>query len=341
MKMNLRGKKKWLLSCSYNPKKVQISNHLAELSKSTDLYLTKYDQLLFLGDFDARVEDSAIKNFCSRYNLTSMLIKSTCFENPHKSSCIDLILTNCPRSFKNSCAIESGISDFHKLAVSVRKTSYKKTELKSITYRSYKSFYNNNFREELWQVVSKRENCDTNFKSFISSCNKILDQHAPQKKKYLRGNQSPFMNKNLFKAIMLRSKFRNIFLKNRTEENRRNYSKQRNLCATLLRKSKREYFGILDEKKICDNKKFWSVVKPLLSNKVVSNENITLPENNNIVENDEKTATLFNNFLSNVIKSLNIRQYNETEPVIQNINDPLIVAIIKYRSHPSIIEVYF
>ena len=65
MEINLRGNKKWLLSCSYNPKKVQISNHLAELSKSTDLYLTKYDQLMFLGDFNAGVEDSANKNFCS------------------------------------------------------------------------------------------------------------------------------------------------------------------------------------------------------------------------------------------------------------------------------------
>ena len=130
-------------------------------------------------------------------------------------------------------------------------------------------------REELRQVVSKRGNCNTNFKRFISSCNKILDQHAPQKKKYLRGNQSPFMNKSLSKAIMLRSKFRNIFLKNRTEENRRNYSKQRNLCVALLRKSKREYFGNLDEKKVCDNEKFWSVVKPLLSNKFASDEKIT------------------------------------------------------------------
>ena len=268
-----------------------------------------------------------------------MLNKPTCFENPDKPSCMDLILTNIPRSFKNSCAIETGLSDFHKLAVSVMKTSYKKSEPKIITYRSYKSFCNNNFREELRQVVSKRGNCDTNFKRFISSCNKILDQHAPQKKKYLRGNQSPFMNKSLSKAIMLRSKFRNIFLKNGTEENRRNYSKQRNLCVALLRKSKREYFGNLDEKKICDNKKFWSVVKPLLSNKVVSNEKITLIENNNIIENDEKTATVLNNFFSNVITSLNIPQYNETEPVSQNINDPLIAAIIKYRSHPSIIAI--
>ena len=113
------------------------------------------------------------------------------------------------------------------------------------------------------------------------------------------------MNKSLSKAIMLRSKFRNIFLKNRTEENRRNYSKQRNLCVALLHKSKRKYFRNLDAKKVCDNKKFWSVVKPLLSNKVVSNEKINLIEHNNI-ENDKKTATFLNNFFSNVITSLSI-----------------------------------
>ena len=218
VEINLRGNEKWLLSCSCNPKKVQISNHLAELSKSTDLCLTKDDQLLFLGDFNAGVEDSTIKNFCSSYYLTSMLNKPTCFKNPDKPSCINLILTNFPRSFKNSCDIETGLSDFHKLAVNVMKKSFKKSEPKIITYRSYKSFCNNNFREALRQVISKRGNCNTNFKRFISSCNKILDQHAAQKKKYLRGNQSPFMNKSLPKAIMLRSKFRNIFLKNRRGE---------------------------------------------------------------------------------------------------------------------------
>ena len=42
--INLPNKKKWLLSYSYNPTKIHISNQPAELSKSTDLYLTKYDQ---------------------------------------------------------------------------------------------------------------------------------------------------------------------------------------------------------------------------------------------------------------------------------------------------------
>ena len=52
------------------------------------------------------------------------------------------------------------------------------------------------------------------------------------------------MNKFLSKAIMVRTRLRNIFLKNRSEENKINFNKQRNLCATLLGKSKREYIKI-------------------------------------------------------------------------------------------------
>ena len=50
---------------------MQISNHLAELSKSTDLHLTRYDQLIFLVNFNAG--DSSVKNFCSRYNIPSKI----------------------------------------------------------------------------------------------------------------------------------------------------------------------------------------------------------------------------------------------------------------------------
>ena len=123
VEINLRNKKKWLLSNSYNPKKAITSNHLAELSKNIDLYLSKYDQLLFSGDFNAGVKDSSVKNFCSSFNLTSMINKATCFKNPGKPFFIDLILTNCLRHFQNSCVIETVLSAFHKFAVTVMKTT--------------------------------------------------------------------------------------------------------------------------------------------------------------------------------------------------------------------------
>ena len=123
-------------------------------------------------------------------------------------------------------------------------------------YRSYKYLKNESFREELIQIEVNRNNCDKSFKNFTFSGNAILNKHAPQKKKYVRGNESPFMNKTLSKVIMQRSKLRNLFPKKRTEENRNNYVKQRNLCATLSRKSKREFFGSLNETHLCDNKTF-------------------------------------------------------------------------------------
>ena len=123
---------------------------------------------------------------------------------------------------------------------------------------------------------------DEIYESFAASCSKILDNHAPLKKKYVRGNHSPFMKKSLSKAIMARTRLRNIFLKNRSEENKINYNKQRNLCVTLLRKSKREYYQNLSEENVCDNKKFWKVVKPLLPNKIMSSEKMALVEGTKI-----------------------------------------------------------
>ena len=56
-------KKKCLISCSYNPNKALIANHMAVLSKNIDIYTTKYDKLLFWGDFNAGLEEASIKNF--------------------------------------------------------------------------------------------------------------------------------------------------------------------------------------------------------------------------------------------------------------------------------------
>ena len=146
VEINLHNKKKWLISCSYDPKRPSIANHLSTLSKCADIYTSKYENLIFLGDFNAGVEDTGIKIFCISYNLTSMVNKATCFKNPDKPTCIDLILTNCPGSFQSSCVAETGLSDFHKMVVTVMKTSYRKSQSKIIHYRNYKKFSNDIFR---------------------------------------------------------------------------------------------------------------------------------------------------------------------------------------------------
>ena len=100
IEINLR-KKKWLLCCSYNPKKSNIRAHLECLNKSLALHLLKYEHFLVLGDFNICVEYGSMSDFCDTYNLKSLIRQPKCYKNPENPSCIDLILTNIPFSFQN------------------------------------------------------------------------------------------------------------------------------------------------------------------------------------------------------------------------------------------------
>ena len=53
-------------------------------------------------------------------------------------------------------------------------------------------------------------------------------------------NQLPFISKTLSKAVILRRKLRTIFMKNRSEKNKRNYRKQLNVSVKLPRKNESE-----------------------------------------------------------------------------------------------------
>ena len=111
------------------------------------------------------------------------------------------------------------------------------------------------------------------------------------------------------------------------------------MCVTLSRKCKGEYFKNLNEKNVCDNKEFWKVDKPLLSSKIISNGKITTVEGDKIRRIDKETVKVLNEFFSNVVTKLNIPQFNQIKRTSENISDPAIKAIMKYRAHPSVIAI--
>ena len=54
------------------------------------------------------------------------------------------------------CAlIETGVSDFHKMVVTVLKSYFSKHEAKIIKYRSNKNFCHDSFRQKLLEELSK------------------------------------------------------------------------------------------------------------------------------------------------------------------------------------------
>ena len=171
-------------------------------------------------------------------------------------------------------------------------------------------------------------------------CQSTLHQHEPRKQKYARGNHMPFMNKTLSKEIMKRTKLRNKFLKERTHESKKRYTSQRNYCVSLVKKTKKNYYNSLHEKGVSDNKTFWKTVKPFLSDKIVSKEQILLVENDEIISENSKIAESLNCFFSNIAKNLKIpgyRPYNDS--LFENISHPILKVILKYRNYPSILTI--
>ena len=59
---------------------------------------------------------------------------------------------------------------------------------------------------------------------------KICNQSAPLKTKYVRGNDQPFMTKELRKEHMKRTRLLNIYRKNRSVMNVTAYKKQLKFC---------------------------------------------------------------------------------------------------------------
>ena len=55
------------------------------------------------------------------YNVKNLIKEPTCFKNPLNPSSIDVILTNRGGRFQCSRAIETGLSDHHKLTISSKK----------------------------------------------------------------------------------------------------------------------------------------------------------------------------------------------------------------------------
>ena len=189
------------------------------------------------------------------------------------------------------------------------------------------------FRTCLFNDLSKED--VGNLEKFIKVCINTLNNHAPSKKKYTRDNHLSFMNKELSKAIINRARLRNVYLRKRSDENRKKYSKQRHYCVSLLRRTKRNYCCSLDAKSVTGNKTFWRTVKPFLSDKTPFNAKITLIDGT-VISSDNEIANVLNTFLSNIVSNLNLTEYPISNPYYNKIRDPVLKAVSKYKDHPSI-----
>ena len=138
-------KTKWFLVAGYNNKKENIANFSSHLSTGIAKYLCNYENLMILVEFNISMSNDNMNNFCETYDLKNLINELTCYKNATNPSPIDVILTNKPRCLHNSMATETGLSDHHKIVLTVLKSYCKKIEPIITTYRDYKHFDDNFF----------------------------------------------------------------------------------------------------------------------------------------------------------------------------------------------------
>ena len=300
---------------------------LEHVNYALDTYRQIYDKFILVGDFNLNETDPVLKEFLYKNDAKNLVKQKTCFKNPNNPSCIDLFITNRTSSFQNTVALGSGLSDFHKMILTVFKTTFQKIQPREIVYRNFKHFNFNNFKND----IRTKMQCVDNYASFEEVFLTVLNSHAPLKKKVIRANHVPYMTKALRKAIMKRSELENKYLRYSTFENMNKYKKQKNFCSKLYKKERKKFYSKLDIKNITDNKLFWKTMKPFLSDKCTQTSKISLVDEGNVISNDLELAETFNKFFETAVDNLGIKEYQkgpDTDTTSVS-SDPIDSAILK------------
>ena len=167
----------------------------------------------------------------------------------------------------------------------------------------------------------------------------VVNVHAPLKTKIVRGNDAPFVDKQLRKAIYTRTRLRNKIHRNPSKENKIAYKKQINFCVSLRRKCMKNYLKKFTEKGLTTNKGFWKFMKPFLTNKgFTGNNDITLIHQNKIISYEKQLTKLFNSYYINIVeKSSDTKTFgtNFENTSVQSVRD----IVNSYENHPSIIKI--
>ena len=104
------------------------------------------------------------------------------------------------------------------------------------------------------------------------------------------------------------------------------YNSHKNNIGTHLQTIGKTLDKLSNPSLIADNKKFWKTVKPLFSGKISHRDIISLTEDGKTITEDLQIAEIFNNYFSNVIRSLCDRNV-PTEPGIACSQNTVSTAI--------------
>ena len=319
----------------YKEPKTPDATLVDHLDKMLSAYCSQYTNVVLCGDINVNMlKNNNISDIVDVHGMKSIVTKPTCFKS-ETPTLIDVVFTTVLKRFKHVCCIESDLSDFHQMVCFSTKFNAPCHINKVITYRSYKNFNREQFLCDLasapFHAAQVFDTVDDAYWFSESLLLDVVNKHAPLKKRVIKQRQIPYMNSTLRKQNNVRDRFKRIWLKNKSMKNREAYVRHRNLSTKLRKQSLNKY--LKDKCTINNthnNKEFWKITKPFMSHKGSSaNTDISLIENDAIINDQTGVATVINDYYVNVTKSIG-------QPDLLDVNEDIEDVFLAHESHESV-----
>ena len=329
------NKEKWFILSVYRLPDRCINGFMEKLSVIIDKILKESLMLVIIGDMNIDISKcnskvDKLNDILNLYNLCNKITEPTCFKSSFPTV-IDLCIVSKPTRFTAVYNKNCGLSDWHNLIVISSKLNVPKIKSKVLHYRSFKKFDEQNFKRDIsyipFQVLDIFDDVNDKYWMYSYLISDIINEHAPLKKKFIKGNNAPYMNSKL-KHIMYRKRMsQNNYWKHKGNKKLWEiYRKNRNEFVKVSKHSRQEYFRTRCQNGAKD-KTFWQTIKPYITDKVTVDSDIMLKEGNNIVTSNNDVANIFNEYFKSITDDIGFNDLADDGTV-----DDILQ---KYNSHPS------
>ena len=172
---------KWLFVACYHPPSQNDDLFFTKLSNQIDFYSKTYYNFFIAGDLNCQEAEPILSEFLNMFNTKNIVKEETWFKSIENPGCIDLFLTYKPNLFFNTSTFNAGLSDYHKMVVTVLRKTLQWAQPKVVSYRDYKNFDNKLFQSSFQNALNEINRRD--YIKFEEMFLETLNKHAPIKQK--------------------------------------------------------------------------------------------------------------------------------------------------------------
>ena len=177
LEINL-GIEKLLVFGTHKPPNINNSSFVNEFYNAITFYSFLYKNCVLLGDLNIVRDNTQLLNFCESFLFEHLIKKPTCYMGDTPTG-IDHIITNIPKRFMKSMALKTGISDYHKMIMTIFRPTFAKGKPKTYYHHCYKKLNLEQFQMEVDEISYN------SFDIFLEEFKTCLNKFSPFQKKKL------------------------------------------------------------------------------------------------------------------------------------------------------------